>query len=86
MNTNKLTTEQLILIVFIMMALINGLMSCSSVKYNSSLVTGSTHKATRYKAKQLMKYSTWKYVHPETEVMIPGSKSNFIFETNNTNK
>ena len=32
MNTNKLTTGQLIVIVFLMMALINGLMSCTSTK------------------------------------------------------
>jgi hypothetical protein len=30
MNKNELTTEQLVLIVFIMMLLINGLMSCTS--------------------------------------------------------
>ena len=30
MNKNELTTEQLVLIVFIMMCLINGLMSCTS--------------------------------------------------------
>jgi len=32
MNTNKLTTEQLIVIVILMMGLINGLMSCTSSK------------------------------------------------------
>ena len=32
MNTSKLKTEQLILIIIIMMALINGLTSCSSSK------------------------------------------------------
>jgi hypothetical protein len=30
MNKNELTTEQLVLIVFIMMLLINGMMSCTS--------------------------------------------------------
>jgi hypothetical protein len=32
MNTNKLTTEQLILIIIIMMGLINGMTSCTSTK------------------------------------------------------
>jgi hypothetical protein len=78
MNTNKLTTEQLILIVIIMMGLINGLMSCSTRQI--------THRPTHREIKRAMKYSTWKYIHPESEVMIPGSKSNFVFEVNNTDK
>jgi hypothetical protein len=53
MNTNKLTTEQLILIVFTMMALINGLMSCSTRQI--------THTPSHREIKRAMKYSTWEY-------------------------
>lgn len=85
MNTNKLTTEQLILIVILMMGLINGLMSCSP-KYGcpaqKSLVTGTVHKPTKREIKRAMSYSSWEYAQPEVQVMIPNSKSNFVFTTN----
>jgi hypothetical protein len=53
MNTNKLTTEQLILIVFIMMCLINGLMSCTSRQI--------AHTPTTREINRAMKYSTSEY-------------------------
>jgi len=56
MDTNKLTTSQLLLIVIIMIALINSMMSCTSTKVvyqkgsdwqpmsSKSAVTGWTYK------------------------------------------
>jgi hypothetical protein len=82
MNTNKLTTEQLILIIIIMMGLINGLMSCSP-KYGCpaqrSLLRGTVHKPTKREIRQAMRYSSWEYVHPQTQIMLPNSRSKFVF-------
>lgn len=85
MNTNKLTTEQLILIVIIMMGLINGLMSCSP-KYGCpaqrSLIRGTVHKPTKREINRAMSYSSWEYAQPESQIMISGSKSQFVFTSN----
>ena len=85
MNTNKIDTPTLILIIIIMMGLINGLMSCSP-KYGcpsqKSLTRGTVHKPTKREIKQAMSYSSWEYAQPEPQIMIPNSKSNFIFTSN----
>ena len=85
MNTNKLTTEQLILIIIIMMGLINGMTSCSP-KYGCpaqrSLTRGIVHKPTKRDINRAMNYSSWEYVQPEPQIMIPGTKSQFVFTSN----
>jgi hypothetical protein len=53
MNTNKLTTEQLILIIILMMGLINGLMSCSTRQI--------AHTPSHREIRRAMEYSTWEY-------------------------
>ena len=62
MDTNKLTTEQLILIVILMMGLINGLMSCTSTKI--------AHTPTRREINRAMKYSTSDYIMPHIKTNI----------------
>jgi hypothetical protein len=53
MNTNKIDTPTLILIVFLMMMLINGLMSCSTRQI--------THTPTTREINRAMGYSTSEY-------------------------
>ena len=73
MNTNKLTTEQLILIIIIMMGLINGMTSCTSRQI--------AHTPTHREIKRAMKYSTSEYemtpVKTTTGVV---NQSRFVFE------
>jgi hypothetical protein len=73
MDTSKLKTEQLILIIIIMMGLINGLMSCTSRQI--------AHKPTHREIKRAMKYSTSEYemtpVKTTTGVV---NQSRFVFE------
>jgi len=53
MDTSKLKTEHLILIIILMMALINGLTSCSTRQI--------THTPTKREINRAMKYSTSEY-------------------------
>jgi hypothetical protein len=56
MNQEKIDTPTLIVITFLLMALINGLMSCSNKIYKTP---------TRKEIKHAMKYSTWEYTMPK---------------------
>ena len=47
MDTSKLKTEQLILIIILMMALINGMMSCTSTKVVYQVKNGWSKMPTR---------------------------------------
>jgi hypothetical protein len=53
MDTSKLKTEHLILIIVLMMALINGLTSCSTRQI--------AHTPTKREINRAMKYSTSEY-------------------------
>jgi hypothetical protein len=53
MNTNKIDAPTLILIIVLMMALINGLTSCSTRQI--------THTPTKREINRAMKYSTSNY-------------------------
>ena len=53
MNTNKIDTPTLILIIVLMMALINGLTSCSTRQI--------THTPTKREINRAMRYSTSEY-------------------------
>lgn len=72
MNTSKLTTEQLIIIIIIMIGLINGLMSCTSRQI--------THTPTRREIKRAMKYSTSDYEVTPVKTTGITNQSRFIFE------
>ena len=74
MDTNKLTTEQLILIIIIMMGLINGLMSCTSRQI--------AHTPTHREIKRAMKYSTSDYKPLPVKTTGIANQSNFVFEYN----
>ena len=74
MNTNKLTTEQLILIIIIMMGLINGMTSCTSRKI--------THTPTHREIKRAMKYSTSDYEVVPVRTTGVTNQSRFVFEYN----
>ena len=75
MNTSKLTTEQLILIIIIMLGLINGLMSCTSRKI--------AHTPTRREIKRAMKYSTSDYEVTPVKTTRSSDQSHFVFEYDN---
>ena len=62
MDTNKIDTPTLILIVILMMALINGLMSCTSTKI--------AHTPTKREINRAMKFSTSDYYMPHVETNI----------------
>jgi hypothetical protein len=83
MNTSKLTTEQLILIIIIMLGLINGLMSCSP-KYGCpaqrSLTRGTVHTPTHREIKRAMKYSTSEYEPAPVKTTGVVNQSRFVFE------
>ena len=72
MNTSKLTTEQLILIIIIMLGLINGLMSCTSRKI--------AHTPTHREIKRAMKYSTSDYEVTPVKTTGVTNQSRFVFE------
>jgi hypothetical protein len=72
MNTNKLTTEQLILIIVMMMGLINGLMSCTSRQI--------AHKPSHREIKRAMKYSTSRYESVPVKTTGVVTQSRFVFE------
>lgn len=71
MNTNKLTTEQLILIIIIMMGLINGMTSCISRQI--------THTPTHREIKRAMKYSTSDYEVAPARTTGVTNQSRFVF-------
>jgi hypothetical protein len=75
MNTSKLTTEQLILIIIIMLGLINGLMSCTSRKI--------AHTPTHREIKRAMKYSTSEYESAPVKTTRSSDQSHFVFEYGN---
>jgi len=75
MNTSKLTTEQLILIIIIMLGLINGLMSCTSRKI--------AHTPTHREIKRAMKYSTSDYEVTPVKTTRSSDQSHFVFEYDN---
>ena len=84
-NPNGIDTPTLIVIMILMMGLINGLMSCNpryGCPAQKSLITGTVHKPTKREIKRAMSYSSWEYAQPEVQVMIPGTKSNYIFTSN----
>lgn len=56
MKENKIDTLTLIVIMFLIMALINGLMSCSNKICKTP---------TKKQIKRAMKYSTWEYNMPK---------------------
>ena len=72
MNTSKLTTEQLILIIIIMMGLINGMTSCTSRQI--------THTPTHREIKRAMKYSTSDYEVIPVKTTGVTNQSRFVFE------
>lgn len=82
MNTNKIDTPTLFVIVFLMMCLINGLMSCTAPKYTTSLVTGSTRKMDKWDIEQIDRVRGWEYAQPEAQTMIPGTTSQYTFTSN----
>jgi len=57
MNQEKIDTPTLIVIMFILMGLINGLMSCRCTKIAST--------PTKREIKKAMKHSTWEYEMPK---------------------
>jgi hypothetical protein len=61
MKKNEIDTPTLIVIMFIMMALINGLMACRGTKIASTPSKREINKA--------MKHSTWEYKMPKTTVV-----------------
>ena len=75
MNTSKLTTEQLILIIIIMMGLINGMTSCTSRQI--------THTPTHREIKRAMKYSTSDYEVTPVRTTGVTNRSHYVFEYNN---
>lgn len=84
-NPNGIDTPTLIVIMILMMGLINGLMSCSpryGCPAQKSLIKGTVHKPTKREIKRAMSYSSWEYAQPEVQIMIPGTKSNYIFTSN----
>jgi hypothetical protein len=72
MNTSKLTTEQMILIIIIMLGLINGLMSCTSRQI--------AHTPTHREIKRAMKYSTSDYEVTPVKTTGVTNQSRFVFE------
>jgi hypothetical protein len=61
MNQEKIDTPTLIVIMFLMMALINGLMGCRGTKIAST--------PTKRQIKKSMRHSTWEYEMPKTSIM-----------------
>jgi len=72
MNISKLTTEQMILIIIIMLGLINGLMSCTSRQI--------AHTPTHREIKRAMKYSTSDYEVTPVKTTGVTNQSRFVFE------
>jgi hypothetical protein len=79
-------SKKVLIVSAIIVAITIAFSSCGpSRKYGcpaqGSLITGTVHKPTKREIKHAMSYSSWEYTHPEPQIMISNSKSNFIFTT-----
>jgi len=78
-TSDELNSSYLAIAIWIILVIV--LIASCSPKNNSSLIKGTTHKPTKREIKRAMSHSSWEYKHPEAQIMIPGSQSQFIFTT-----
>jgi len=77
---DELSKSYLVIAIWVILIII--IMTSCSPNYNSSLIKGTVHKPTKREINRAMSYSSWEYSHLETQIMIPGSKSKFVFTSN----
>jgi len=79
-TSDELNSSYLAIAIWIILVIV--LMASCSPKNNDSLIKGTTHKPTKREIRRAMSHSSWEYKHPEAQIMIPNSRSKFVFTSN----